>query len=279
MKTIFKRMFVLSAFFAVIILLIIYFTSTANTIYKLVYFSGDAALKSWISSDSEVVFEYRTDDFVLLYDNDSLNSAKKEGLLWVKDNRDGYNEETYVISTAMKETAYVYGNVYIEGIEQVILNDPCGTIEYKTDSRKIDDGNLLFCMEIPIKELHLSTLISFVDKTGNVVSNIPVEQESEERQLVNSIVDNIEHTKYSLYTDLDINSTYMMTLKKKYYINSNGEIELMRDGVIFHFCDQNVIVDKDISINMLRKDGLKHYSETYVLPYTEELLKLKTLSS
>lgn len=271
-------MFVLSAFFAVIILLIIYFTSTANTIYKLVYFSGDAALNSWISSDSEAVFEYRTDDFVLQYDNGSLYSAKKEGLLWVKDDWVLCSKGVNVISTAMKEIAYVYGNVYIEGIEQVILNDPCGTIEYKTDSRKTDDGNLLFCMEIPIKELHLSTLISFVDKTGNVVSNVPVEQESEERQLVSSILDNIEHTKYSLYTDLDINSTYIMTLKDKYYINSNGEIELMTEGVIFYFCDQNVIVDKDISINTLRKDGFKYYSETYVLPYTEELLKLKTFS-
>ncbi len=149
-----KYILTIFVFCMVVFLLMIYFTSTFNTTYKFVYFSGDAALRSWISPKDEVVFEHETDNFLIKFNNDFFYAAKKDSLMWVKDNFELYNNKTTIGSTVVKDTVYIYGNVCLDGIENLTLsNFFLRPIEFKMDSIKTGDNQLIFCMELPLAKL------------------------------------------------------------------------------------------------------------------------------
>lgn len=152
MKIVYILIFILNLM--VVSFLIIYITSTKNTNNVFVYFSGDAALRSWISPEDEVVFEHETDNFLIKFNNDFFYAAKKDSLMWVKDNFELYNNKTTIGSTVVKDTVYIYGNVCLDGIENLTLsNFFLRPIEFKMDSIKTGDNQLIFCMELPLAKL------------------------------------------------------------------------------------------------------------------------------
>lgn len=266
-------------FYIVVVLLLIYFTSTFNTIYKWVYFSGDAALKSWISSDSEIIFEQKTDDFLLEFNDKSFYTAKKDGLLWVKDNFDSYSKNTTIRSTLVKDIVYIYGNVCLNEIEQVVLTSPSlRPIECKTDSIKSDDDQLLFYIEIPLIKLQgVPTLINFVDKSGNVISYADYEQDIHQMQLIKEVLSTLDSAEYSLSTKESVLSSFHKILSESYYITHKGKIEIIEEEVKFNFYDEYVTLQK--CTRLFDGNDLRRYYSAFNLDYTEELIELKSFSS
>jgi hypothetical protein len=274
MKIVYILIFILNLI--VVSFLIIYITSTKNTNDVFVYFSGDAALKSWISPEDEVVFEYETDNFLIKFDNKSFYVAKKDGLLWVEDNVTSYGDKATIRSTVVKGTVYIYGKVNLIGIEKVILTDTSlRPIECKTESIKTGDNQLIFYIEIPLTDIQGGPMpINFIDKNGNVISYANNDQDMPQMQLINEVLltlDVVENKLSDKYTDQLVEKT----LSQEYYITPEGKVELVKESVAFHFYDEYVLLLKFKTI----RGGSKEYITTYNLDYTEELIELKSILS
>jgi hypothetical protein len=264
----------------VVALWMIYFTSTFNTTYKFVYFSGDAALRSWISPKDETVFEHETDNFLIKFNNDFFYAAKKDSLMWVKDNFELYNNKTTIGSTFVKDTVYIYGNVCLDGIENLTLsNFFLRPIEFKMDSIKTGDNQLIFCMELPSTKLTLEWIsINFIDKSGNVISYPNHEQNMRQNQLIKEVLLTLDSCENKLNFNDYTPKFFEKILSEEYYITPDGEIEAVKESVRFYFYDEYVMLKKCKTVDPFRDDFTQFYS-TYNLEYTDALIELKSILS
>lgn len=265
-------------FFIVLTLVLIYVSSTVHTTHKMIYFSGESALKSWTKSEENAVYVKKTEDFLLKFDDRTFISAKKDGLLWVKDNYNFSGYSTSVTSSIVNGKVYIYGSVNSEIVDKVLLTDSylypieCETIY------KIIDEKMLFCIEVSLKELAgIPTPITFVNKDGNVVSHMGFMNDSPKMQLVKSVLSTLDGYRYKTGVKEEAEPFHLVTLSQDYYVTDKGDVELIQQDLKFNFYDDHVLLQKVTSVFQFDGNAWRRYNHVYDLEYSDDLISLKSI--
>ena len=268
----------------------IYFYATRNAsedLIKGVYFSAKSAVDSWDKNSSDVLYEFGDEKFYVRFcEDEDVYSAKKDLLVWVRDNHSGFplkKSGSSIHCTSVGDMIYIYGVTQRENVQEVVISDSwLNRRNAEFNGKKIESKNaLFFCIKLSRKKFALSDIsILFVDGDNNIVSELP-KTNTEEDDLIDSLLDNINPDIQTVNRENLRPSSLNFkkeTAEKFFLVREENMfvLEVFSEGIEIQFYDDFALLTKRKTVTKY-SDAVtnNHYHTSYKLGYNDDLIKLK----
>ncbi len=275
--------------FILVFIVSIYFYTTRNAyedLIKGVYFSEKSAVDSWDKYPSEVLYEFRDENFYVRFcEDEDVYSAKKD-LLWVRDDYSVFpfkKNGSSIHCTSVGDMIYIYGVTQREDVQEVVIADSWLNRKNAEFNGKIIESKkaLCFCIKMSKKEVTLTEKsILFVDGDNNIVSELP-QTNTEVDDLIDSLLDSINPNVQTVNSEnLRLSSLCLeKEISEKFFLVREKDkciLEVFSESFDIQFYDNFALLTKRKTVTKYSdKLNKSYYNTSYKLEYSEQLYKLK----